>query len=163
MASKCDTLIQIKQIIDEYLSLSLRDAYLKNIDILISMPHNNVKKLTELKKLIIKDSSVYSWQERNPRQQSEQIFGTNIFNFSLNDLYRICFDDAWNKIKLSASDSKMFHFDLKNPLDVKFHDILDLIYKALVDEFDIITSENISKKEKIDKMIDDLIVELGEN
>ena len=153
------SLQSIKSLIDSTLSLSIKDAYLRNIDLILELDPTtpNLSKFNELKSLISKECNYHRWQENTPSWYSRRLFnGKDYFeNLSLTEIYEICYDDALRKIMDIMADI-MIETD-----NQKLNGIIKAIWNSIgpdVKEY-WITAEN--DKKNIDNLIDELIGELN--
>ena len=153
------SLLAVKSLIDETLTLSVKDAYLKNIDIIIEMDNIYENKFSELKKLIQKECNIRPWQENTPSWYSRRLFnGRDYFeNLSLTDLFGIVYDDVLKKC-MDITAEIIINSD--NPIQNKLNELIKLIWNAIgpdVKEYWVINELN---KEEIDKLIGELIMEI---
>jgi len=89
---------EIYEICDRTLNMSEKDAYIRNIDILLKKEECDFKDLLILKDELLKYNDIWSYQENNPEEISARLLGVNLFDFDRFDLFMIAHTYAWNEI-----------------------------------------------------------------
>ena len=155
------SLQKVKSLIDSTLTISIKDAYLYNIDLILELDPTtpNRSKFNELKSLINKECNYHKWQENTPSWYCRRLFkGEDYFDLSLTEIYGIVYDDVLRKIMDIMADIIL---EANEPKENKLNEIIKAIWNSIgpdVKEY-WITAEY--DKQNIDNLIDELIGELN--